>query len=67
MKFVDEYRNPELVNLLVDKIKAISKKDMKLMEVCGGHTMAIHKFGIRSLLPDNITALLNRIIYMKKK
>ncbi|MCB2195426.1 MAG: hydrogenase formation protein HypD [Bacteroidetes bacterium] len=54
MKFIDEYRNSEIVMDLVKKIKTISQKEISLMEVCGGHTMAIHRFGIPSLLPNNI-------------
>ncbi|MBM3436157.1 MAG: hydrogenase formation protein HypD [Bacteroidetes bacterium] len=54
MKYIDEYRDKELVKKLVDQIKQASKKPIALMEVCGGHTMAIQKFGIPSLLPTNI-------------
>ncbi len=41
----------------MEAIKEISVKPVTLMEVCGGHTMSIHKFGIPSLLPDNIKLL----------
>ncbi len=54
MKYIDEFRNKELVLELSRQIKAVSKKEIRLMEVCGGHTMSIQKFGIPSLLPDNI-------------
>ncbi len=54
MKYIDEYRDKELVGKLLDQIKAVSKKPISLMEVCGGHTMSIQKFGIPSLLPDTI-------------
>lgn len=54
MKYIDEYRDKELVKKLVDQIKKRSTKQVSLMEVCGGHTMAIQKFGIPSLLPENI-------------
>ena len=54
MKYIDEYRDKELVGKLVDQIKLVSKKPIALMEVCGGHTMSIQKFGIPSLLPDTI-------------
>ncbi len=57
MKYIDEYRDKEIVKRIVANIKKISKKDISLMEVCGGHTMAIHKFGIPSLLPENIKLL----------
>jgi hydrogenase expression/formation protein HypD len=54
MKYIDEYRDKELVGKLVEQIKKISTKPISLMEVCGGHTMSIQKFGIPSLLPPTI-------------
>lgn len=54
MKYIDEYRDRELVLKLIDQIKKASTKPITLMEVCGGHTMSIQKFGIPSLLPENI-------------
>lgn len=54
MKYIDEYRDRELTDKLLSNIKSISKKDIVLMEVCGGHTWAIQKFGIPSLMPANI-------------
>lgn len=57
MKYIDEYRNKEIVQNLVKRIESISQKEVRLMEVCGGHTMAIQKFGIPFLLPANIKLL----------
>jgi len=54
MKYIDEYRDKSLVQGLVKEIKKISVKEIKLMEVCGGHTLSIQKFGIPALLPPNI-------------
>jgi hydrogenase expression/formation protein HypD len=54
MKYIDEYRDKVLVGKLVDQIKKASTKPISLMEVCGGHTMSIQKFGIPSLLPPTI-------------
>jgi len=54
MKYIDEYRDEAVVTKIISQIKKSSKQDITLMEVCGGHTMAIQKFGIPSLLPDNI-------------
>jgi hydrogenase expression/formation protein HypD len=54
MKYISEYRDKAIIEKLVRKIEKISKKEITLMEVCGGHTMAIQKFGIPSLLPENI-------------
>lgn len=54
MKYIDEYRDKSIVQALAKKIRQVSKKEIVLMEVCGGHTMSIQKFGIPSLLPENI-------------
>lgn len=57
IKYIDEYRDKKLVLKLVEEIKRISSRPLRFMEVCGGHTMAIQKFGIPSLLPDTIELL----------
>lgn len=57
LKYIDEYRDADLARLLVRKIKEQSHKDLRLMEVCGTHTMSIFKHGIRSVLPKGITLL----------
>ncbi len=57
MKFIDEYRDPELGKRLVARIRRKSTKPVRLMEFCGGHTVAIAKHGIRQLLPPTIEML----------
>jgi len=57
MRFIDEFRNKELAQILISRINSISRKEISLMEVCGGHTMAIYRFGIPYLLPKNIKLL----------
>ena len=56
MKFVDEYRDAELGRALSTEIAAIAEpgRHYKVMEVCGGHTHAIYKYGIDDLLPANV-------------
>ena len=54
MKYIDEYRDRELAQRLALKIRTLSKKPIRLMEICGTHTMAIFRHGIRSLIPDHI-------------
>ncbi len=57
MKYIDEYRDPALVKGLLAKIrKAADRIDhpVTIMEICGSHTYAIGRFGIRNMLPDNI-------------
>ena len=57
MKYIDEFRNSDLIKTLAENIHTLSKKSVRIMEVCGGHTMAIHRFGIPSLLPNTIELL----------
>lgn len=55
LRFVDEYRRPELMGPLVKEIEQRSEgRTMKIMEVCGGHTHAIYKHGLEDLLPRSI-------------
>lgn len=42
---------------IADEIKRISTRPLRFMEVCGGHTMAIQKSGVPSLLPESIQLL----------
>ncbi len=57
LKHIDEYRDSEISKTLVQKIKSISKQKVRLMEVCGTHTVSIFRSGIRSILPDTISLL----------
>lgn len=57
LKYIEEYRDASLARDLVKKIHGISKKHLRLMEVCGTHTMSIFRHGIRSVLPEGITLL----------
>ncbi len=57
MKYIDEFRDKDLVIKLADLIRKEVKRDYRFMEVCGGHTAAIHRFGIPSLLPENINLI----------
>jgi hydrogenase expression/formation protein HypD len=54
MKFISEYRDSKQIQELSEIIHKVSKKFICIMEVCGSHTMAIHRFGIKGLLPPNI-------------
>ncbi len=52
MKYVDEFRAPALVKSLLREIAAASDgRHVRLMEICGGHTHAIYRFGLHELLP----------------
>ena len=54
MKFLDEYRDGALAQKLAAEIHRITTKPWTIMEVCGGQTHAIVKFGIDELLPKQI-------------
>lgn len=56
MKYVDEFRDRKLIDLVALKIRGASDSGRiyNIMEVCGTHTMSIFRFGLKDLLPDNI-------------
>ena len=53
MRFVDEFREPELITRTADEIRRLAdpKRHYRFMEVCGGHTHSIYRFGLKDLLP----------------
>jgi hydrogenase expression/formation protein HypD len=57
MEYIDEYRDPDRIQQLVGHIGNISRKPIKLMEVCGTHTVTIFRNGIKDLLPHHITLI----------
>ena len=57
MKFSNEYRSPELIEKYLTKIKKITQKKWNIMEVCGGQTHAIFRYGIDQLIPPKINLL----------
>lgn len=54
MKYLDEFKDPELARKLFDEIARTATKPWAIMEVCGGQTHAIIRNGIDQLLPDSI-------------
>jgi hydrogenase expression/formation protein HypD len=56
MRFVDEFRDPQLGEVLAGEILGLVEagRQYKFMEVCGGHTHSIYKYGIDDLLPANV-------------
>ena len=54
MKYLDEFRNPELAQRLFDEIHAVTTRSWAIMEVCGGQTHSIIRNGIDQLLPPQI-------------
>ena len=55
MKHIDEFRKVSLTKALVQKLQETIERPMKIMEVCGTHTMAIHSSGVKSLLNKQIS------------
>ncbi len=56
MKYVDEFRDAHLIRRAADEIHQLAdpSRQYRIMEVCGGHTHAIFRFGLHHLLPKNI-------------
>ena len=56
MRYVDEFRDPELITKAAEEIRRLAElgRHYRIMEVCGGHTHAIYRFGLKDILPDNI-------------
>ncbi len=61
MKYVDEFRDPAKARALIREIEALTEavvaergRPLQIMEVCGGHTHAIFKYGVCNMLPKDI-------------
>jgi hydrogenase expression/formation protein HypD len=61
MKYVDEYRDRDKAQILVREIDALAvgmkrpgQRPIQIMEVCGGHTHSIFRYGIEGMLPKSI-------------
>src|SRR5512142_2352121 len=55
MKYVEEFRDLALASGLLERIRRQPSVRIRLMEVCGTHTAAIFRCGIRDLLPGHIS------------
>jgi hydrogenase expression/formation protein HypD len=55
MKFVDEYRDADAARRYADLLSSLTTRPWTIMEVCGGQTHAIVRFGLDELLPPQIT------------
>ncbi len=56
MKYIDEFRNLDIAVRICGLLKkeALKIEQVNFMEVCGTHTMAVERFGIRRILPQNV-------------
>lgn len=61
MKYLDGFRDSAAAAVLRDRIETLCKRlggrNINIMEVCGTHTMAIARHGIRNLMPDNVNLI----------
>jgi hydrogenase expression/formation protein HypD len=60
MKYIQEYRKPEIQKKIIKEIQKYGselRKRLNIMEVCGTHTMAIGKYGIRKIMPESINLI----------
>lgn len=57
MRYVDEFHNGHLASNLIRAIEGLIDRRIALMEVCGTHTVAIFRHGIRDLLPKRLVLL----------
>ena len=70
MKYVDEFRDPEKAQFLLEEIRTLvpqirnqrsSSSPIYIMEVCGGHTHAIFRYGVETMLPDGIELIRRQV------
>src|SRR4051794_15565237 len=61
MKYVDEFRDPVLaqtllneISELVPRIEVAKRRPLQIMEVCGGHTHSIFRYGLHNMLPKEV-------------
>lgn len=54
MRYIDEYRDPKIAQALVDKITARVTRPWVLMEICGGQTHTLMRYGIDELIPKQV-------------
>jgi hydrogenase expression/formation protein HypD len=61
VKFVDEFRDPQKaqwllreIRTLVGRIELCRRRPLGIMEVCGGHTHTIFRYGLNRMLPDEV-------------
>lgn len=55
MKYIDEYRDADAAKKYAEMIRAVTTREWTMMEICGGQTHTIVKYGIDHLLPGEIT------------
>lgn len=56
LRYIDEYRDGELARVVLQRLEQLCREldSMRFMEICGTHTVAIFRSGLRRLFPDNL-------------
>ena len=59
MKYIDDFRDPELAKQLIKEIEVVCSQipgdhPIQVMEICGGHTHSIYRYGLNQLIPKRI-------------
>lgn len=81
MKFISEYRNPKIIKKLISEIKITTIQNWNIMEVCGGQTHSLLKYGLDEIFQPKInylhgpgcpvcvtpTELIDKVIYLSKQ
>jgi hydrogenase expression/formation protein HypD len=57
MRYITEFRNSDTAQAMISHIRHTSQKTVRFMEFCGGHTVAIFRYGIRQMLPGHIAMI----------
>ncbi|TAK30096.1 MAG: hydrogenase formation protein HypD [Chloroflexota bacterium] len=57
MKYLDEYRDGAIGERLLERLRQALPRPLQLMEVCGTHTVALFRSGLRDALPEGLTML----------
>ncbi len=57
MKFLDEYRDPRVARQVAAALERAVTRPWRIMEICGGQTHSILRFGLDQILPPQITLL----------
>ncbi|HKK40824.1 MAG TPA: hydrogenase formation protein HypD, partial [Bacteroidales bacterium] len=57
MKYIDDYRDKELVEVIAARIRRVTTQPWTIMEICGGQTHSIMRYGLQEFLPSGISLI----------
>jgi len=55
LKYIDDYRDKDLVEIIAARIEKITTRPWTIMEICGGQTHSIMKYGLQEFLPEKVS------------